>query len=133
MLSRRKVFTMALAALLGVGAPALAATKTGPAVRFDSDNDGTVDLDEAKKAASALFDKLDTDKDDTLDFKELKGRLTHREFKAADPDNDGTLSKDEYLAVVEKRFKAADPDNDSTVSTAEFKTAAGRSLSQLLS
>jgi len=133
MLSRRNVFTVALAALVGVAAPALAATKTGSVARFDTDNDGTVDIDEAKKAASALFDKLDTDKDGTLDSKELKGRLTHKEFTAADPDNDGTLSKDEYLAVVEKRFKAADPDNDGTVSTAEFKTAAGRSLSQLLS
>jgi hypothetical protein len=43
------------------------------------------------------------------------------------------LTKDEFLAVVEKRFKAADPDNDGTVSAAELKTAAGRSLSQLLS
>jgi Ca2+-binding EF-hand superfamily protein len=58
--------------------------------------------------------------------------VTDKEFKAADPDNDGTLSKDEYLAMVEKRFKAADPDNDGTVSAAEFKTAAGRSLSKLL-
>jgi Ca2+-binding EF-hand superfamily protein len=128
MLSRRNVFTVALAALVGVAAPALAAT-----TRFDTDNDGTVDLNEAKKAASELFDKLDTDKDGTLDSKELNGRLTHKEFTAADPDNDGTLSKDEYLAVVEKRFKAADPDNDGTVSTSELKTAAGRSLSQLLS
>jgi hypothetical protein len=133
MLSRRKVCTVALPALLWVAAPALAATKTGPATRFDTDNDGTVDIDEAKKAASTLFDKLDTDKDGTLDFKELKGRLTQKEFAAADPDNDGTLSKDEYLALVEKRFKAADPDNDGTVSAAEFKTAAGKSLGQLLS
>ena len=110
-----------------MAAPALAATK------FDTDNDGTVDLDEAKKAASALFDKLDTDKDGTLDLKELKGRLTQKELAAADPDKDGTLSKDEYLAVVEKRFKAADPDNDGSVSAAEFKTGAGRSLGQLLS
>ena len=134
MLSRRNVFPAALAALLGVAAPALAATKTGPATRFDTDNDGTVDIEEAKKAAAELFDKLDTDKDGTLDVKELKGRrLTQKEFTAADPDNDGTLSKDQYLAVVEKRFKAADPDNDGTVSAAELKTAAGRSLSQLLS
>jgi Ca2+-binding EF-hand superfamily protein len=133
MLSRRNVFTMALTALVGVAAPALAATKTGPATRFDTDNDGTLDIDEAKKAASALFDKLDTDNDGTLDLKELKGRLTQKEFKEADPDNDGTLTKDEYLAVVEKRLKTADPDNDGTVSAAEFKTAAGRSLSQLLS
>ena len=133
MLSRRKVFAAALAALLGVAAPALAATKTGPAMRFDTDNDGTVDMDEAKKSASTLFDKLDTDKDGTLDFKKLKGRLPHKEFTAADPDNDGTLSKDEYLALVEKRFKAADPDNDGTLSAAEFKTVAGKSLGQLLS
>jgi hypothetical protein len=39
----------------------------------------TVDLNEAKKAASELFDKLDTDKDGTLDSKELNGRLTHKE------------------------------------------------------
>jgi Ca2+-binding EF-hand superfamily protein len=127
MLSRRNLFTVALAAIVGVAAPALAATS------FDTDNDGTVDLNEAKKAASALFDKLDTDKDGTLDFKELNGRLTQKEFTAADPDNDGTLSKDEFLGAVEKRFKAADPDNDGTVSAAEFETTAGRSLSQLLS
>jgi Ca2+-binding EF-hand superfamily protein len=131
MFSRRNLLT--LSALLGVVAPALAATKTGPVGLFDTDNDGTVDLDEAKKAAGALFDKLDTDKDGTLDFKELKGRLTHKEFTAADPDNDGTLSKDEYLAMVEERFKAADPDNDGTVSAAEFKTHAGQSLTKLLS
>jgi Ca2+-binding EF-hand superfamily protein len=127
MLSRRNVFTVTLAALVGIAAPALAATS------FDTDNDGTVDIDEAKKAGSALFDKLDTDKDGTLDLKELKGRLTQKELAEADPDKDGTLSKDEYLAVVEKRFKAADPDNDGTVSATEFKTAAGRSLGKLLS
>jgi Ca2+-binding EF-hand superfamily protein len=133
MFSRRHVCGMALAAVAGGAAPVLAATKSGPVAAFDTDNDGTVDLAEAKKAASALFDKLDTDKDGTLDLKELKGRLTNKELKEADPDNDGTLTKDEYLAVVEKRFKTADPDNDGTVGADEFKTAAGRSLSQLLS
>jgi hypothetical protein len=52
---------------------------------IDPDNDGTVDLNEAKKAASALFDKLDTDKDGTLTTKELQGRLSRNEFKAANP------------------------------------------------
>ena len=50
---------------------------------FDTDNDGTVDLAEAKKAASALFDKLDRDHDGTLDKRELAGRLTPKEFAAA--------------------------------------------------
>jgi Ca2+-binding EF-hand superfamily protein len=133
MLSRRNVFTVALAAFVGVGTPALAAKNGGPVARLDTDNDGTVDLNEAKQAASVLFDKLDTDKDGTLDFKELHGHLTRKEFREADPDNDGTLSKDEFLAVIEKGFRAADPDNDGTVSAAEFKTAAGRSLGRLLS
>jgi len=70
MISRRNAFGVALTALLGVAAPALAAS--GPIARLDTDNDGTVDLDEAKKAAGALFDKLDTDKDGTLDLKESK-------------------------------------------------------------
>ena len=130
MLSRRNLLTVTLTAALGAAAPALAATKSGPIGLFDTDNDGTVDLDEAKKAASALFDKLDTDKDGTLDFKESKGRLTHKELTAADPDNDGTLSKDEYLALIEDRFKAADPDNDGSMSAAEFKTHAGQSLNK---
>jgi Ca2+-binding EF-hand superfamily protein len=133
MLSRRNVFTVAAAALVGVAAPALAASKSGTVAPFDTDNDGTVDLDEAKKAASALFDKLDTDKDGTLDFKELHGRLTRLEFGAADRDNDGTLTKDEFLAVVETRFKAADRDNDGKLSAAELKKGAGRSFSKLLS
>lgn len=131
MLSRRNVFTTVLVALAGGAAPVFAATSTEPV--FDTDSDGTVDLNEAKKAAGAFFDKLDTDKDGTLGFNELKGRLTQQEFTAADPDNDGTLSKREYLALVEKRFKAADPDNDGTVSAAELKTTAGQSLGQLLS
>jgi Ca2+-binding EF-hand superfamily protein len=133
MISRRNVFVVALTALVGAAAPALAATRGGPAKRFDTDNDGTVDLNEAKKAAGALFDKLDADKDGTLDRKELKGRLTRVEFAAADTDHDGTLSKDEYLAVVATRFKAADRDNDGTVDAAEFKSGAGRNLSRLLS
>ena len=47
---------------------------------LDPDNDGTVDLAEAKAAASKVFDKLDGD-------------------------HDGTLDKDEYLADVEQRLR----------------------------
>src|SRR5262249_59514750 len=119
--------------LLAAVTPALARTKkTDPIALFDTDNDGTVDLAEAKKAAGALFDRLDKDKDGTLDIKELQGRLSRKDFAAADPDNDKTLTKDEYLAAVEKRFKAADPDNDGTVSAAEFRTASGQALARLL-
>jgi hypothetical protein len=99
---------------------------------LDTDNDGTVDLAEAKKAASALFDKLERDKDGTLDKRELARRLSAKELAAADPDHDGTLTKDEYLAVVEQRFSAADPDHDGTLDAKELNSGAGRALSRLL-
>jgi Ca2+-binding EF-hand superfamily protein len=99
---------------------------------LDPDNDGTVDLAEAKSAASKLFDKLDRDHDGTLDRRELRGRVNAKDFAAADPDNDGTLDKNEFLALVEKHFNAADPDKDGTIDAKEIKSAAGRSLAQLL-
>jgi EF hand len=52
---------------------------------LDTDNDGTIDLAEAKSAASKLFDKLDRDHDGTLDRRELRGRLNAKDFAAADP------------------------------------------------
>ena len=101
---------------------------------LDPDNDGTVDLAEAKSAASKLFDKLDRDHDGTLDKRELRGRLNAKDFAAADPDHDhdGTLDKNEFLALVEKRFNAANPDNDGTIDAKELKSSAGRSLVLLL-
>lgn len=131
MISRRKAIAMAVTALIGAATPARA--KDSSLVgQFDTDNDGTVDLAEAKKAGSDLFDKLDTDHDGTLTFKELHGRMSRKEFAAADPDKDGTLTKEEYLAVVEQRFKAADKDHDGTLSNWEFQTPKGRALVRLL-
>ena len=134
MISRRTfVLTFAAGTLLAGALPALAKSRHSSIIgMFDTDNDGTIDLAEAKKAASAAFDKLERDHDGTLDKRELAGRLTAKELGAADPDHDGTLTKDEYLAVVERRFKAADGDNDGTVSAAEFRTRSGRALLQLM-
>ena len=103
-----------------------------PIRMLDTDNDGTVDLAEAKKAASALFDKLERDHDGTLDKRELAHRLSAKELAAADPDHDGTLTKDEYLAVVEQRFAAADPDHDGTLDARELNSRAGQALLRLL-
>ena len=131
MMSRRIVALM-LAAVAFSG-PAYAATRgASPIKMLDTDNDGTLDLAEVKKAASALFAKLDPDHDGTLDARELRGRLTAKELAAADPDRDGTLTLDEYLAVVEKRFNAANPDNDGTLDAKELASPAGRALLQLV-
>jgi Ca2+-binding EF-hand superfamily protein len=87
---RRKSILTTLAITLIATAPAWSQSllKT-----LDPDNDGTVDLAEAKSAASKVFDKLDRDHDGTLDKRELRGRVSAKDFAAADPDNDGTLDK----------------------------------------
>jgi Ca2+-binding EF-hand superfamily protein len=134
MVSRRSILlTLAAATLAGASFPVLAVTRrTDPIRMFDADNDGTLDLAEVKKAASALFAKLDRDHDGTLDKRELRGRLSAKELAAADPDHDGTLTEDEYLAVVEQRFNAANPDKDGTLDAKELATSAGRALLRLL-
>ena len=128
------ILTVAFGTLSAGTLPVLAKSmhRSSAIQMIDTDNDGTVDLAEAKKAASAIFDKLDRDRDGTLDKRELAGRLTAKELDAADPDHDGTLTKDEYLALVEQRFSAADPDHDGTLDAKEFKTQAGRTLLRLL-
>jgi len=132
MISRRNVILLTVTSLVAATPAAARAKRSSPVARLDADNDGTVDLAEAKKAAGDLFDKLDTDKEGTLSLKELGGRVSNKDLSTADPDHDSTLTKDEYLAVVEERFKAADPDNDGTLSASELSSRAGRSLSRLL-
>ena len=51
---------------------------------IDTDNDGTIDLSEAKAAASAVFDQLDKNRDGTLDRAELRRRITEQDWKIAD-------------------------------------------------
>jgi hypothetical protein len=119
---------------IGFNVPADAKTRSPAATLklFDTDNDGSIDLVEAKKAAGDLFDKLNADKDNTIDTKELQGRLSKKDLAANDPDKDNALTKDEYLAIVEARFKAADPDNDGKVDAKELATPAGKDLVRLL-
>ena len=128
----RSFVGLALAATVAFSGPALAKDRANPINMFDTDNDGTLDLAEVKKAASAMFAKLDPDRDGTLDARELRGRLSAKELAAADPDHDGTLTLDEYLAVVEQRFNAANPDKDGTLDAKELRSPAGRALLRLM-
>ena len=132
MISRRSLILIAATALLGAGNSPALARRASLIKMFDTDNDGTLDLAEVKKAASALFARLDRDHDGTLDRRELAGRLSAKELAAADPDHDGTLTADEYLAVVEQRFNAANPDRDGTLDARELNTPAGQALLRLM-
>src|SRR5882724_7271420 len=80
--------SLLLAIVVTSASPAFAASALQT---LDPDKDGTVDLNEAKTAASALFDKLEKDKDGALDRKELHGRIPDAEWAVADTDNDGTV------------------------------------------
>lgn len=127
----KKAFILTLAALASATMLAgdAAANRAARAVPlFDTDDDGTVDLNEINKSAEALFGRLETDSDGTLDRKEIGGRVSKKDFASADPDNDGTLAKDEFLAMIAGVFKDADGDNDGTLDEKEFRSKKGRIL-----
>jgi len=132
--SQRRRLLLGLAGFLA--APAAFARGGGRAGSFaalDRDADGTIDIDEAKRAAELLFQHLDRHRTGKLNRAQLgRRRLTAAEFSWADRDHDGTLDKDEYLALVERQFKAADVDHDGTVSRAEFESRSGLPLRRLL-
>ena len=100
--------------------------------QWDPDHDGTMSLDEVKKAADARFDALDTDHEGTLDKKEMRRVVSAKEMAKADPDKDGTLDKTEYEAIAADRFKAADTDNDGTLDKKELGSKAGKALMRML-
>jgi Ca2+-binding EF-hand superfamily protein len=113
--------------------PALSAPKRSRAMQLlDPDNRGAISLDDARKTAAALFDRLDRNRNGVLNKRELGGRVTPQEFAATDVDRTGTLSKAEYLAIVERRFKAAHPANDGTLDEKELTSRNGRALLRLL-
>lgn len=99
---------------------------------IDPDNDGKLDLTEAKKAAEAAFDRINRDADKTLERKEFRGRVSKGDVQTADTDKDGTLDKAEYTAIVEKLFNAANKDRDGTLECKELKSSAGRAMMRLL-
>jgi hypothetical protein len=136
-LQRRAAIAMAVAASLNFAHaaakhPAPPAPPVDPMDGIDTDNDGSISLDEANLAASAKFDSLDSSLDGKIDREESKGHLSVATFREADTSKNKFLSKDEYMALVAKRFKAADTKNDGKVDADEMKTPAGRALLEVI-
>src|ERR1700686_756376 len=99
MISRRIcVVSLAVGTLLATVLPVSAKSKHVNLIRLlDTDNDGTVDLAEAKAAASAMFDRLERDKDGTLDKHELSRRLFRTFVAVGRSPHDGAWAKEEYV------------------------------------
>ena len=129
MFDRRKLLAVALGAAVVLPRLALASDLLED---HDKDHSGSLDLDEVKKAAGAVFDKLDKDHGGTLDRKEIGSRLSDADFAAADPDHSGALSRDEFVAAAEKLFKEADAGHDGKLTKDDLKTPAGKALEKLL-
>jgi Ca2+-binding EF-hand superfamily protein len=133
--SRRQLLVLMLAGCMVAPTAAFArgGGRRGSFSAIDIDNDGTIDLDEAKRAAERVFQRLDRHHAGKLTRAQIgRLRVTAAEFSWADRDHDGTVDKDEYLALVERQFKAADVDHDGTVSRAEFESRIGLPLRRLL-
>jgi Ca2+-binding EF-hand superfamily protein len=130
----RSVLLLALM-LIGLGLPG-AVHGRGLSVdafieKWDEDHDGTLSLDEVKKAASAQFDELDRKHRGKLTRAELGGVLNFQEFRRADADKDRTLDRDEFLSFVEKLFQAADTDHDGKLDKKKLSSRPGRYLLRL--
>jgi len=152
-----KLIAMLMTATLGLALPAWAGDdnighncermgkKAAATMPADTDNDGTVDWQEAHDAFILHFDAMDANQDGVLSADEMKNcccmqgkhckdgdhkckdgkckrdsaahKKGDRAFTAADKDNDGTLDKKEArkLKNVYKNFDAIDVDKDGTV------------------
>jgi EF hand len=133
---KRPVREIGFAVVLGIVcavSQTFAAGKAGGSLQsLDTDHDGTVDLNETKTAAAAVFDRLDRDHNGTLSKQELKGRLNAKELAAEDTDHDGSLTKEEFAAAVEKRFRSANADGDDTLDSRELGSRSGKALQRLV-
>jgi Ca2+-binding EF-hand superfamily protein len=96
--------------------------------QWDTDHDGTLSLDESKKAAVARFGELDRNHKDSLTRSQLAGIVSYRQFRQSDINKDGRLDKTEFLSLVEKLFQEADKDHDGTLDKQELRSPAGRAL-----
>lgn len=99
--------------------------------QWDTDHDGTLSVDEIKKAAIARFEELDRNHKGHLSRSQLAGALTFQQFRKADKNKDGALDQDEFLSVFEALFQAADKDHDGTLDKKELENFTGRTLLKL--
>ena len=108
--------------------------KTGKFMAFfDSNQDGTVTIEELNEASKKRFQKMDADNNGVVTQDEFRAYVSQRKqerqqqhFSLVDSDSNGQISKEEYLLYqqqrAEKRFQDMDTNNDGVVNNSEFST-----------
>ena len=102
-------------------------------LKWDTDHDGTLSVEEIKKAADARFEALDRKHEGYLTRSQLAGMVSFQQFRKADSNHGGKLDKAEFLSLVEKLFLETDRDRDGTLDRKELGSSAGKALLRLLS
>jgi len=152
--SRKAIPPVILAAAVMMATPVFAQT-SDPAprrdwaqyylARVDLDNKGYFTLEDAKRYASAQFDRLDANHDGVVDHDEfvaslknsiersnssdrkvrLERDLERREtlFHTLDQKGDGKITRDEYLAATAQHFNELDADKSGKITPQELRAA----------
>lgn len=119
---------------LGLSTAGVALADKGPGkfMRFfDSNQDGTVTLEEFNQASAERFARMDADGDGNMtrdEFRDyVKSRRAERKqakFQRMDSDGDGSVSQAEYVAYktakAERRFAYMDKNGDGKVDQGEY-------------
>jgi Ca2+-binding EF-hand superfamily protein len=92
--------------------------------RYDTDDDGTVSVEEMLRAAEGEFEQADTDRDRQLSQAEMEamGDDQTAMSEAADLSGDEKLSADEMAAQVRREFLTADRDRSGGIDIGEWTT-----------
>jgi Ca2+-binding EF-hand superfamily protein len=114
----------------------------GGVMRYDTNKDGAVTIDEWKSGQQARFKRLDSNGDGKLSKDELFARTpaignsvlpTDRQagqqssyFLLLDSDKDGFISLTEFMAGAERNFTRCDLDKNGRIDTAECRQALQR-------
>ena len=77
---------------------------------------------EAAKQELEQIKKMDTDQDGTVTLEEFNANTTSR-FQLMDKNSDGNISEDEYLATINKRFERMDLNSDGILQRKELRKA----------
>jgi len=102
-------------------------------LKWDTDHDGTLSVEEIKKAADARFEALDRKHEGYLTRSQLAGMVSFQQFRKADSNHGGKLDKAEFLSLVEKLFLEAARDRDGTLERKELGSSAGKALLRMMS